>query len=999
LKEDKLVGRDSDIQEVKYKLEQAFQGKGTTVFISGEAGIGKSTLANIAIDEAKKRNAHIFQGWCLSGGTNPMMPLKEAFRDTDIGYLISGRPPPLLVSTYLIDPSGLLIAKEEREMTDLDSDIFSSMIKAVENFVKDSLSMMGHDSQGGLNGISFGDFRILLKHWKGLILAAVIEGEKNEFLIDDLDRTLKKAHGLVEGWDGDVSKVQGAKELIKKLITSGKYEGYHLTDDPKLVQENLFDNVVLGIQRFAEQRPVVLFLDDLQWADPTTLSLFHYLSRNINDSHVLLLGTYRPEDLNSSEKEGSSLRDTLKGMNREGLYSEIGLNRLDLKESKALVDSTLDASELSEEFYTSIYGETTGNPLFIEELIQLLIDEEHMVREKGSWKLKRSLELTKIPDKIYDVIKRRLDKLEEEHYNILECASVMGVNFRSDILQEVLGLDRLSVLRKLSNLEKKHRLIHSEDGSYFFDHNEIREVIYRDILHELKVEYHRIIGERFEKKYLDGGEDLLVDTALHLYHGKDKRAIEYLVKSADEASAGYSNSEAIELYDQALDMMDKPDPGLLVKIGDLYLRTGNHGAALSAYGEALDSTQNYSKQADMIRNIGYTYNRKGDYDQAIERCKAGLSLVKETHSIIEGKLYKVMGWAHLRKGNYDKANEYMSKGLNIAKEADDRDEMGEMHHALGTLFYTTNVYEKSLDHFKRSLSIKQELGDEKGIAKTMNNMGNLLEAVGDIERSLEHYKKGLEIVEKIGEKYYIAATLNNMGIIYWETGKLDKVLECQKRSLEIFKTLGNQHYTSTLLNNVGNIYHDQGDLEKALDNYEEALSIANRLDEKSSMIHPLTNIGLAYIDMDELETARGYIEKSLQLCTESQELRQLIVNYFALGEIYLKEVEIEKASDLAKKALDIALQLGSTTQEGKSRTIYGMVHREKGEYERAKKEFIKAIELLDKSGEKRELARTYYEYALLLSLMGDEEGHTKYCKSAVGIWEKNGMALWIKKVS
>jgi len=997
-KEDFIVGRESDIRVIKDKIERSFDGQGNTVFISGEAGIGKSTLANLALTEAEKRGAHVFQGWCLSGSTNPLMPLKEAFRETDIGYLLSGRPPPLLISTYLIDPSGLMIAKEERDMTDMDPDIFSSMIKAVENFVKDSLSMMGQDCEGGLNGISFGEFEILLKHWKDLILAAVIKGEKNEFLIEDLDLTLKKALPLVEGWDGDVSKVKEAGSVIKKLITSGKYEGHYLSEDPKLVQENLFDNVLLGLQRLAEQRPLVLFLDDLQWADPTTLSIFHYISRNIKDHQILLLGTYRPEDIDVSARQSGSLLDTLKGMNREGLYHEIDLKRLTQEDSKDLIDSILYPGNLEEGLYSSIYQETTGNPLFIEELIQLLIDEQHLIRSSGAWCSKGALETSKIPDKIYDVIKRRLDRLEGEYHDILECASIMGNNFRSDILQEVLGIDRLTILKRLSDLEKKYHLIHSERGRYFFDHNETREVIYQDLLHELKMEYHRIIGCILEEKYLDGEEDLLVDTALHFYHGEDHRAVDYLIQSGDEAAAGYSNKEAIELYYKSLDMMENKDQGLMEKIGDIYLRTGDHEDALSAYSAALESSDEDENKADIIRKIGKTYNRKGAYDKTLKFCRDGISLLDDPDSIVKGKLFKVMGWAHLRKGDYDKSREYMDKGLKISSRADDKKEMGEMHHALGTLYYTMNSYQDALEHFEMAMSIQEELGDEKGVAKTMNNMGNLLEAVGEIDSSLEYYKKALEVVQKIGEKYYIAATLNNMGIVYWEKGRLDKVLECQKKSLEIFRTMGNQSYTATLLNNVGNIYHDKGDIEKAMSNYKEALSIAERLGEKISMIHPLTNIGLAHLDMDEIETARTYFYDSLSICAESKDLRQSIVNYFALCETHLREGKAERATTEAKKALDIALKLGSATQEGRSRTLYGMIYRDKDEQDRSKEEFLKAIELLEDSGEKRELARSYYEYSILLSTMGQEEDSQKYYRSAVEIWEENGMELWLNRV-
>ena len=98
-------------------------------------------------------------------------------------------------------------------------------------------------------------------------------------------------------WSGNMSETKDIEPKISMLIDCGKYDGKFLVDDPKIKQENLFDNVLLGIQRSSIDKPTLLFLDDLQWADVTTLNLLHYLARNIKQNRILVLGTYRPEDI------------------------------------------------------------------------------------------------------------------------------------------------------------------------------------------------------------------------------------------------------------------------------------------------------------------------------------------------------------------------------------------------------------------------------------------------------------------------------------------------------------------------------------------------------------------------------------------------------------------------------------------------------------------------------------------------------------------------------
>ncbi|MCK4266056.1 MAG: hypothetical protein KAX31_02175, partial [Thermoplasmata archaeon] len=351
-----------------------------------------------------KQGATLVRGWCLAENLEPMMPVKEALRCAELYDLISESPPPRVLSVYLVNNAGMLVSKVERSESDLDADIFASMLSAVGNFVEDSLSMMGKGSAGELNTIGYSNFKIILQSRGGLSLAVVIEGSESEFLIDDIISVLtdigdRQIPDMIEE-----STVAWIEPKIQWFISSGKYDGAFIVDDPRLRQENLFDNVLLGLQRASVKNPVVFFLDDIQWADPTTLNLLHYLARNTKKNRIILLATYRPEDL-APDKDGTPhhLETTMQNMSRESLFKDIALQRLGKEDTEKVVTNVLGALSLPAEFKERIFKETEGNPFFVLELLHLLVEEGHISRADDAWQLLEPIEDIQLPSRIYDV--------------------------------------------------------------------------------------------------------------------------------------------------------------------------------------------------------------------------------------------------------------------------------------------------------------------------------------------------------------------------------------------------------------------------------------------------------------------------------------------------------------------------------------------------------------------------------------------------------------------
>ncbi|MEW5936934.1 MAG: tetratricopeptide repeat protein [Candidatus Thermoplasmatota archaeon] len=994
-----LVGREEELGRLRAKLEEALQEEGSTVFVAGEAGIGKTRLVSELIKDAEAKGAQVIRGWCLAESLEPLFPFKTAFREVGMHHLIAGAPPPKVISAYLMNKAGILAAKAEREESGLDPDIFTSMLKAVGDFVQDSLSMMGKGGQG-INIIGYDRYQILLQSRGNVSLTCVIEGTQSEFLVDDMRRVLETVGDRLDGWSGEMSEVPDLAPKVSWLIESGKYDGRFLVDDPKLKQENLFDNVLLGIQRASIERPIVHFLDDLQWADPTTLSLLHYLSRNTRKNRVLIIGTYRPEDLVQSwDGRTHQLETAMQNMSREDLLERMELKRLDRSNTQTLINSALGRADFGSAFYERVHRETEGTPFFVLEVVKLLAEEGSIAQDdEGAWKLVKQIEKLDIPSKVYDVIKRRLDRLMKEQREILECASVVGEEFTPEILEGATEMRKLTLLKNLNEIEKIHRLIHYLKDKYMFDHTKIREVLYNGISEVLRKEYHRIIADTIAELHKDNLEDVISELAHHYYEAGDERAGEYLVKAGDKAKDGYANEEALRCYEHSLEVIvEEEKPVILEKLADVQALMGEFDKAIENLEKAKESTEEKETKARMLRKTGDAYEKKGEYDKSLEVLAKAKGLV-EKGTAEYGRITRSEGMAYLRIGDYDQGLSSSRTALKIFEETGAaQKDIGNALRAMGNIHYSKGEYDPALEHYEKSLAVMDGCGDKVGIAATLNNIGAVHWNRGELDKALEYHGRSLEIREKIGDKQGVALSLNNIGLVHDYRGELDKALEYHGRSLEMLEKIGDKQGVAASLNNIGLVHYARGELDRALECYERSLEILEKIGDKRGIALSLTNIGLVTHDRGELEKALAYQQRCLAICLEIGDKWLSTNAYCCLTEVKLETGDVETALENAEKAVGISVEIGVKKEEAMGCRVLGMVYREMKDWNKAEEEFSKARTILEEVGDKKELARLFYEYGLMWKAKGEDGRAKEYLDKALSGFERMGMKMWAEK--
>jgi hypothetical protein len=349
-------------------------------------------------------------------------------------------------------------------------------------------------------------------------------------------------------------------------------------DEPEMSRYRMFEAVAALLSRVALPAPVLLVLDDLQWAAKPTLLLLRHVVR-LAPAGLLTIGTFRDTDLGRTHPLAGMLADLRRERGVERLQLE-GLSEADVVEFVEIAAGhALDAS--IGELARAIYVETEGNPLFVGQLLRHLTESGALVQRDGRWSTSRPLRELGIPEGVRELIGRRLSCLSSVANDILGAASVIGRTFDTSVLAAVAGAEQDEVLDALAAAEAA-RLIALVPGRldrYTFVHTLMRSTLYQELPTSRRLRMHRRVALELEAR--GGGDDSQrwAELAGHFCEaaslGEIDRAVHYSRLAGRHARAGLAFEEAAAHYQGALDALelrDEPDRALRA---DLKLALGN----------------------------------------------------------------------------------------------------------------------------------------------------------------------------------------------------------------------------------------------------------------------------------------------------------------------------------------------------------------------------------------------------------------------------------------
>ncbi len=513
----------------------------------------------------------------------------------------------------------------------------------------------------------------------------------------------------------------------------------------------LFDAITQLLVNASKESPVIIFLDDLHWADEASIQLLEYASRNAAAERILFLGSYRPEDV---VHEGP-LESALHELNRARRLEQVHLARLAADDERAIIANTLGTDRVDPKLATVVSERAGGNPFFIEELVLALRDEGHIVIENGGALWKGGT--VRLPKSVHHLVQRRLARLSRPAQELLLKASVLGRRIRPEVLSRVTGMERDSMLDLVDEALQSGLLAEEVSGtemSLVFSDSQIRDCLYESISQMRRQRHHEQAAEAIAALPASSAEELAHHYAMAALPEPARR---YLEAAGDEAIALSSVDRATERFERALSFWPREEREsrrrLLTKLGDAYSGAGKWRWARESYLEARALVGRSEDDVPIAVRLGPALWYLGDVPAARAELERALSALGHAETSEAAEALNWLATILLDQGDPEAARQRAERALEIAKGLGDRIELG---FALNNLWVANAVG----CHWEVSgLCLAQELEvTEQG--GTLYDLGNANDDAGlyytlflpDYPRALEYSRRAIEIAERIGNR-------------------------------------------------------------------------------------------------------------------------------------------------------------------------------------------------------------------------------------------------------
>ena len=387
----------------------------------------------------------------------------------------------------------------------------------------------------------------------------------------------------------------------------------------------------------ARERPIVMIIEDLHWADEATNELVPYLARKLRDAPVLLLVTFRSDELHRLHP----LNHVLAELSRGRLADDIRLKRLTLEEVGDVIRAALGlAGPPTPEFRQALFERTEGNPFFIEEILRALVEKGELEYRDGAWHRTRSVAELTIPASVRDAVQQRLLGLEPRARKAMQVAAVIGLRFDFELLGLVSGYDEATLLESIRGAIDA-QLVREEtdaDGNetYAFRHALSREAVLTELLQRERRLLHRSVGEAIERQVGASPGTRAEELAYHFDEARDPvRAYRYHGLAAERSLRMAAAAAAIRHLERAVELApDDAGPELitlLVRLSDAALIVADVPRALRAVEQArtlADERGDRLAAGEAIHRIANCRWYLGQTAQALKTAREGVALLE-----------------------------------------------------------------------------------------------------------------------------------------------------------------------------------------------------------------------------------------------------------------------------------------------------------------------------------------------------------------------------------
>jgi class 3 adenylate cyclase/tetratricopeptide (TPR) repeat protein len=662
-----------------------------------------------------------------------------------------------------------------------------------------------------------------------------------------------------------------------------------------------------------QQRPLVLVVENLHWADATSEEWLAALVEHLTGAAILLLVTYRPR-----------YRPPWLG---QSVATQLALPRLLPEDSRAVVQSVLQTTLLPEPLLQAIVTKAAGNPFFLEEITWVAMEPSTSSAVLG------------MPDTIQAVLAARIDRLPPDEKRLLQTAAVIGTDMAVPLLQAITEMPAEALTRALTHLQALELLYEKRrfpEPVYLFKHALTQDVAYHSLLAQRRQELHRLIGCAIETLYADRLAEHEEMLAYHFSKALEwTKALAYFLKAVQKAAQAFATREAITLYERAEEAASQLDEGtpihtlmgiLLAKAG-LFLLVSDFERARTE-GERLLRLARWvgDRGAEGAALVGMSLASfwGHQFDQALADAREAIQVAEAigAQPVLAGG-HLTTGLVYEMTGRLSEARDELEQAITISRSVGDVTNEATALVFAAELKGWEGLFTDAVGLYTEGIQLARAHNVLMPVLEGLFMCGIALTSKGDYDAALAMFEEGLALTEKIGDQNFAPRYLNSLGWLHMECGDLGGA-----SGAEDGRARGDHESIANAELNLGDIFLTQGDLALAW----EMLDGVHRLvqDPATSAwmkwrysMHLFASRGEFWLARGEAVRAQEFANQCLDMATRTNAQKYLVRGGRLRGEIALARHQWDEAAVWLHQALTRAQTLGNPTQLWKTYMALG----------------------------------------------------------------------------
>jgi transcriptional regulator with XRE-family HTH domain/tetratricopeptide (TPR) repeat protein len=970
-----FVSRHRQLLLLHEHLSQALSGRGKLVFISGEAGRGKTSLLHEFTRLALEAHPNLIVAGGSSdvytGHGDPLLPFRDIFR------MLTG-------SQDASSMSGLLDQK-----------------------------------------------------------LAVRLGQAVPLVIETLRQNGPHLIGtLVQDWDLDSHLAKDAARSSTNSALPHRYEGRWSGGapeaGPELRQDQLFDELSRTINALSRRRPLLLLLDDLHWIDSSTASLLGHLMMRIKQSRILIVGSYRPEELAARWADGSPqdhwqhpLQEPLSESMRQFGPNRIDLDRSDSGEELEFVSALLDASDnqFDQVFRQELATLTEGHPLFLVELLRDMRERGDIFQnDNGCWEAAGAISWDAIPPRVEGVIEKRVSRLPDELRSLLASASVQGEAFYAEVVAQAAQVDARQLAARLSlELDQRHRLIQEQGlirsggerlSRYRFRHHLFQKYIYEHLAPAERMYLHEGVGLAMEALLAAGcsAQDVpAIQLARHFQEaGLPEKAAHYLLRAGRSAAQVLAFDEAQRRFEQGLLELEKLARTPPTRRLEFELTLAG-ARALWHSGHVVESVRAAQKAVEVARSLDdghalaeavlayeeprWRLNLEPEFSQTLMR--EALAALGDEQSGWRVRLLVALSRSLLAAGEQVELLSIVDQALQIARQIEDPLALCDALRIKVHIDRRPESTKERLAAIEELIATTESLNELERLADGLDMYVYDLLELGQIEQADQLILAQEEVAQEIQQPFqlHVAAVFKTMRAIL--KGEFSEAEQLANAAADYTRQIGIAALDGIFGMHMFTIRREQGRIgeiapvmkhlavqDKESETWRPGLaliySVLGQRDECRTIFSAAAAGGFALVPRDSMWVCSlAYLA---EVCAYLEDREQAEILYRLL--LPFRERAVVAG--------------GATVCLGAVGRFLGLLAKTRGDWEAAESHFQEAIELDKNMASRPWLAHSQYEYAAMLlerGLPADRSAAQAVLAESLVSARRMGMVYLVEKIA